>query len=148
MECMVVILKIIQAMFRLEIATTTVTNLPNVFSLVTKNSVLVLTLATRFLYDLDLNGKSEVKTNISSHLALLCLRNVPNHKKKKNNSLPPNFTRMLTSDCNIFKQSNVLDWTILHVWAVSFTLYKLATKNLYQAAISPVGRQKATWRIF
>ena len=83
MECMIVILKLIQAMFRLEIATTTVTNLPNVFSLVTKNSVLVLTLATRFLYDLDLNGKSEVKTNISSHLALLCLRNVPNHKKKK-----------------------------------------------------------------
>ena len=83
MECMVVILKLIQAMFRLEITTTTVTNLPNVFSLATKNSVLVLTLATRFLYDLDLNGKSEVKTNISSHLALLCLRNVPNHKKKK-----------------------------------------------------------------
>ena len=108
MECMVVILKLIQAMFRLEIATTTVTNLPNVFSLATKNSVLVLTLATRFLYDLDLNGKSEVKTNISSHLALLCLRNVPNHKKKKN-SLPPNFTCMLTSDCDIFKQSNVVD---------------------------------------
>lgn len=109
MECMVVILKLIQTMFRLEIATTTVTNLPNVFSLVTKNSVLVLTLGTRFLYDLDLNGKSEVKTNISSHLALLCLRNVPNHKKNKKNSLPPNFTCMLTSDCDIFKQSNVVD---------------------------------------
>ena len=83
MECTVGILKLIQAMFRLEIATTTVTNLPNVFSLATKNSALVLTLATRFLYDLDLNGKIEVKTNISSHLALLCLRNEPNHKKKK-----------------------------------------------------------------
>lgn len=81
MECMVVILKIIQAMFRLEIATTTVTNLPNVFSLVTKNSVLVLTLATRFLYDLDFNGKSEVKTNISSHLALLEMCQITKKKK-------------------------------------------------------------------
>ena len=83
MECMVVILKLIQTMFRLEIATTTVTNLPNVFSLVTKNSVLVLTLGTRFLYDLDLNGKSEVKTNISSNLGLLCLKNAQKQKKKK-----------------------------------------------------------------
>ena len=37
------------------------------FSLATKNSGLVATLANRFLYDL----KSKVKTNISSYLALL-----------------------------------------------------------------------------
>ena len=50
-----------------------VTNATNIFSLVTKNSGLVATLVTRFLYDLDLNNfsKSEVKTNISSYLALL-----------------------------------------------------------------------------
>ena len=41
------------------------------FSLATKNSGLVATLADRFLYDLNLNFKSKVKTNISSHLALL-----------------------------------------------------------------------------
>ena len=39
----------------LEIATDTVANATNVFSLVTKNSSLVAKLATRFLYDLDLN---------------------------------------------------------------------------------------------
>ena len=41
------------------------------FSLATKNSGLVATLADRFLYDLNLNFKSKVKTNISSYLALL-----------------------------------------------------------------------------
>ena len=41
------------------------------FSLATKNSGLVATLADRFLYDLNLNLKSKVKTNISSYLALL-----------------------------------------------------------------------------
>ena len=57
----------------LEIVTDMVTNATNIFSLVTKNSGLVATLVTRFLYDLDLNNfsKSEVKTNISSYLALL-----------------------------------------------------------------------------
>ena len=39
----------------LEIATDAVTNATNIFSLATKNSGLVATLATRFLYDLDLN---------------------------------------------------------------------------------------------
>ena len=39
----------------LEIATDTVANATNIFSLVTKNSSLVAKLATRFLYDLDLN---------------------------------------------------------------------------------------------
>ena len=39
----------------LEIATDTVTNATTIFSLVTKNSGLVATLVTRFLYDLDLN---------------------------------------------------------------------------------------------
>ena len=39
----------------LEIATDTVANATNIFSLMTKNSGLVTTLATRFPYDLDLN---------------------------------------------------------------------------------------------
>ena len=39
----------------LKIATDTVTNVTNIFSLVTKNSGLVATLATRFLCALDLN---------------------------------------------------------------------------------------------
>ena len=57
----------------LEIVTDMVTNVTNIFSLVTKNSGLVATLVTRFLYDLDLNNfsNSKVKTNISSYLALL-----------------------------------------------------------------------------
>ena len=38
----------------LEIATDTVANVTNIFSLVTKNSSLVARVATRFLYDLDL----------------------------------------------------------------------------------------------
>ena len=57
----------------LEIVTDMVTNATNMFSLVTKNSGLVATLVTRFLYDLDLNNfsNSKVKTNISSYLASL-----------------------------------------------------------------------------
>ena len=55
----------------LKIVTDMVANVTDICSLVTKNSDLVTTLATRFLYDSDLNWKSEVKTNISSHLALL-----------------------------------------------------------------------------
>jgi len=39
----------------LEIATDTVTNATNIFSLATKNSGLVATLVTRFLSDLGLN---------------------------------------------------------------------------------------------
>ena len=39
----------------LKIVTDTVVNATNLFSLTTKNSGLVATLATRFLYDLDLN---------------------------------------------------------------------------------------------
>ena len=39
----------------LKIATDTVVNATNIFSLATKNSTLVAKLATRFLYDLDLN---------------------------------------------------------------------------------------------
>ena len=53
----------------LEIATDTVANATSIFSLATKTSGLVATLATRILYDIDL--KSKVKTNISSFLALL-----------------------------------------------------------------------------
>ena len=40
---------------RLEIATDTVANATNIFSLATKNSGLVATWVTRFLYDLDLS---------------------------------------------------------------------------------------------
>ena len=39
----------------LEIATDTVANATNIFSLATKNSGLVAKVATRFLYSLDLN---------------------------------------------------------------------------------------------
>ena len=39
----------------LKIATATVANVTNIFSWATKTSSLVATLATRFLYDLDLN---------------------------------------------------------------------------------------------
>ena len=39
----------------LEIGTNTVANATNIFSLATKNSSLVAKVATRFLYDLDLN---------------------------------------------------------------------------------------------
>jgi len=39
----------------LEIATDTVANAINIFSLATKNSGLVANVATRFFYDLDLN---------------------------------------------------------------------------------------------
>ena len=55
----------------LEMVTDTVANATNIFSLATKNSGLVTTLVTRFLCDLDLNLKSNDKTNISSYLALL-----------------------------------------------------------------------------
>ena len=43
----------------------------NIFSLATKNSGLVTKVATTFLFDLDLNEKIKVKTNIPSYLALL-----------------------------------------------------------------------------
>lgn len=39
----------------LEIATDTVANVTNIYSLATKNSGLATNLATRFFYDLDLN---------------------------------------------------------------------------------------------
>ena len=56
--------------------TGTVTSATNIFSLVTKNSSLVATLVTRFLYDLDLN------------LKLKQIFHLPNHITKA--SLPPN----------------------------------------------------------
>ena len=56
--------------------TDTVTRATNIFSLVTKNSCLVPTLVTRFLYDLDLN------------LKLKQLFHLPNHITKAR--LPPN----------------------------------------------------------
>ena len=42
----------------LEIVTDMVASATNIFSMATKNSVLVATLETRFLYDLDLTKKS------------------------------------------------------------------------------------------
>ena len=59
------------ALAELKIATNMVANATNIFSLATKNSGLDATLATKFLYDLELNQISKVKTNISSYLALL-----------------------------------------------------------------------------
>ena len=56
--------------------TDTVTSATNIFSLATKNSCLVATLVTRFLYDLDLN------------LTLKQIFHVPNRLTK--GSLPPN----------------------------------------------------------
>ena len=59
------------ALAELKIATNMVTNVTKIFSLATKNSGLVATLATRFLFDLDFKKNIKVKTNISSYLALL-----------------------------------------------------------------------------
>ena len=73
----------------LEIATDMVANATNIFSMATKNSGLVTTLETRFLYDLDLNKKSS--WNKHFHFLLLRYRhqkNVPNRINKA--SLPPN----------------------------------------------------------
>ena len=61
----------------LQIVTDMVTNATNIFSLVTKNSGLVATLVTRFLYDLDLIIFQRVKLKQTFHLILLCFR----HKK-------------------------------------------------------------------
>ena len=59
------------ALAELKIATNMVTNVTKIFSLATKNSGLVATLATRFLFDLDFKKNIKVETNISSYLALL-----------------------------------------------------------------------------
>lgn len=45
-----------------------VANVTNILSLANKNSGLVMTLATRFPYDLDLNYKSKGETNFFSYL--------------------------------------------------------------------------------
>ena len=50
----------------LEIATFMVANATNIFSMATKNSGLVATLKTRFLYDLDLNKKNSWNYNPQS----------------------------------------------------------------------------------
>ena len=81
----------------LEIATDTVANATNIFSLATKNSGLVAKVATRFLYILDLSQMSKVNTNISY---------VPNLINKA--SLPPNLHRLLSM---VF--SNLVDRAIL-----------------------------------
>ena len=46
--------------------TDTVTSATNIFSLVTKNSCLVATLVTRFLYDLELNLKLKQIFHVSN----------------------------------------------------------------------------------
>ena len=71
------------------------------------------------------------KVKQTFHLVLLCFhhKNVPNRINKT--SLPPNLYWLLST---IFsKQSILMGCAIL--WAASFTLYKLATKNLYVATI-------------
>ena len=70
----------------LEIVTDMVTNATNIFSLVTKNSGLVATLVTRFLYDLDLIIFQRVKLKQTFHLILLCFRHkkcAKSHKQKQ-----------------------------------------------------------------
>ena len=97
----------------------------------TKNSGLVATLATRFLYDLDLIKRVKLKQTF--HLFLLCFC----HKKCAKLHILSQFTCtskfVPTSVCDIFKQSNLMDRVML--WAASFTVYKLATKNLHLATI-------------
>ena len=58
----------------LKIATDTVANATNIFSLANKNSGLVTTLATRFLYDLDFKFKGIKSYKETFH--------VPNHINK------------------------------------------------------------------
>ena len=70
--------------------TDTVTRATNIFSLATKNSCLVATLVTRFLYDLDLN------------LKLKQIFHLPNRITKA--SLPL---------CDFSKQSNLMVGSIL-----------------------------------
>ena len=82
----------------LEIATDAVTNATNIFSLATKNSGLVATLATRFLHDLDLNSKSKVKQTF--HLILLCFHHTKRAKSQKQSQLTSKF--ILTSVRDIF----------------------------------------------
>ena len=61
----------VQHFARLEITTNRVANVTNISFLGTKNSGSITTLATRFLYDLDLNQKIKVKTYTSSCLVFL-----------------------------------------------------------------------------
>ena len=79
--------------------TDTVTRATNIFSLATKNSCLVATLVTRFLYDLDLN------------LKLKQIFHLPNRITKA--SLPPNNNNLYRSVCDFFKQSNLMVGSLL-----------------------------------
>jgi len=86
-------------------ATDMVANATNIFSLATKKSGLVATLAIRFLYNLDLNDLDLKQT---FHLILLCF------------------------------QSEITPYTcITMMCSASFTLYKLATKDLHLAKRRP-----------
>ena len=60
--------------------TDTVTRVTNVFSLATKNSCLVATLVTRFLYDLDLNLKLKQIFHVPN-----CITNLPPNSNIYNN---------------------------------------------------------------
>ena len=84
-----------------------VSNATSIFSLATKNSGLVATLATRFLYDID----KRVKLKQTFHLFLLCFLHTKCAKSYKQSQFVCKF--IPTSVCDIFKQSNLIDRTIL-----------------------------------
>ena len=73
--------------------TDTVTRATNIFSLATKNSCLVATLVTRFLYDLNLN------------LKLKQIFHLPNRITKA--SLPPNNNNLYRLLCAIFPNNQI-----------------------------------------
>ena len=73
--------------------TDTVTCATNIFSLATKNSCLVATLVTRFLYDLDLN------------LNLKQIFHLPNRITKA--SLPPNNNNLYRLLCAILPNNQI-----------------------------------------
>ena len=79
------------------------------FSLATKNSGLVGTLATRFLYDLDLTLKSKVKQTF--YIILLCFHHKKYAKLHKQSQFTSKFIQTFVRD--IFKQSNLMDSAIL-----------------------------------
>ena len=93
----------------------------NIFSLATLSTGLVVTLATRFLYDLDLSFKSIVKTNI--HIILLCFRHKKCAKLHKQSQFTSKFIPTFVRD--IFKQSNLMDSTILWDGHLNYTNWHL-----------------------
>ena len=90
-----------------KIATDMVANATNIFSLATKNSGLDATLATKFLYDLELNQISKVKQTF--HPILLCFH----HKFAKLHKQSQVTSKFIPGSVrNIFKQSNLMGCVI------------------------------------